>query len=163
MIRKSLEGTTGAGMKQNQAATEYAVMRQEANSSHDLYLRVLEKVEEADLVAGVQSSNISVVDSARRIKQQLGYEAVILDANYRGAISALDIFVRPGLAGGLGYGDLKKALFEHYWNCFAPYRARRAELAANLDYVEGVLRTGAARARTVGSGVLARARKACGF
>ena len=66
-------------------------------------------------------------------------------------------------AGGLGYGDLKKALFEHYWNCFAPYRARRVELAANLDYVEGVLRTGAARARTVGSGVLARARKACGL
>src|SRR3977135_2730010 len=26
-------------------------------------------------------------------------------------------------AGGLGYGDLKKALFEHYWNFFAPYRA----------------------------------------
>src|ERR1700733_4200361 len=23
-------------------------------------------------------------------------------------------------AGGLGYGDLKKALFEHYWNFFAP-------------------------------------------
>jgi tryptophanyl-tRNA synthetase len=23
-------------------------------------------------------------------------------------------------AGGLGYGDLKKALFEHYWNYFAP-------------------------------------------
>jgi len=66
-------------------------------------------------------------------------------------------------SGGLGYGDLKKALFEHYWTCFAPYRARRAELAANLDYVEGVLRTGAARARTVGSGVLARARKACGL
>ena len=66
-------------------------------------------------------------------------------------------------AGGLGYGDLKKALFEHYWNCFAPYRARRAELATNLDYVEGVLRTGAARARTVGSGVLARARQACGL
>ena len=66
-------------------------------------------------------------------------------------------------SGGLGYGDLKKALFEHYWICFAPYRARRAELAANLDYVEDVLRTGAARARTVGSGVLARARKACGL
>ena len=29
-------------------------------------------------------------------------------------------------AGGLGYGDLKKALFEHYWNHFAPARARRA-------------------------------------
>ena len=27
-------------------------------------------------------------------------------------------------AGGFGYGDLKKALFEHYWNYFAPARAQ---------------------------------------
>ncbi|HTB81185.1 MAG TPA: tryptophan--tRNA ligase [Opitutaceae bacterium] len=66
-------------------------------------------------------------------------------------------------AGGLGYGDLKKALFEHYWNYFTPYRARRAELAANLDYVNGVLRDGAARAHAVAGGVLKRARKACGL
>jgi len=66
-------------------------------------------------------------------------------------------------AGGLGYGDLKKALFEHYWTYFAPARARRAELAANLDYVNQVLADGAQRARTVGSGVLGRARKACGI
>src|SRR5271165_1037279 len=39
-------------------------------------------------------------------------------------------------AGGLGYGDLKKGLFEHYWNYFASARAKRAELTANLDYVE---------------------------
>src|SRR5256714_2932507 len=38
-------------------------------------------------------------------------------------------------AGGLGYGDLKKALFEQYWNYFATARAKRAELSANLDYV----------------------------
>src|ERR1043165_96492 len=43
-------------------------------------------------------------------------------------------------AGGLGYGDLKKALFEHYWSYFAAARAQRAELAANPDYAEGVLR-----------------------
>src|SRR5437762_6598482 len=42
-------------------------------------------------------------------------------------------------AGGLGYGDLKKALFEHYWNCFGAARARRAELGANPDYVNQVL------------------------
>jgi len=66
-------------------------------------------------------------------------------------------------AGGLGYGDLKKALFEHYWNYFAPYRAKRAELAANLDYVESVLRDGAQRAQAVGAGVLQRARKASGL
>lgn len=66
-------------------------------------------------------------------------------------------------AGGLGYGDLKKGLFEHYWNYFAAARARRAELASNLDHVEGVLRDGAARARTVAEKVLARARTAAGL
>ena len=65
--------------------------------------------------------------------------------------------------GGLGYGDLKKALFEHYWGYFTVARARRAELAANPDYVEGVLRDGAARARVVASVVLKRARKASGL
>src|SRR5712672_1359976 len=50
--------------------------------------------------------------------------------------------------GGLGYGDLKKALFEHYWNYFADARAKRAELAGNLDYVHRVLADGAAKART---------------
>jgi tryptophanyl-tRNA synthetase len=66
-------------------------------------------------------------------------------------------------AGGLGYGDLKKALFEQYWNYFAASRARRAELAANKDYVESVLRDGAQRARAVADVVLGRARKACGL
>jgi tryptophanyl-tRNA synthetase len=66
-------------------------------------------------------------------------------------------------AGGLGYGDLKKALFEHYWNYFAPYRAKRAELAANPDYVDSVLRDGAQRARAVAEKVLARARQNCGL
>jgi tryptophanyl-tRNA synthetase len=65
-------------------------------------------------------------------------------------------------AGGLGYGDLKKALFEHYWNFFAAARARRAELAANLDYVEKVLRDGALKAGAVAEKVLQRARRACG-
>jgi tryptophanyl-tRNA synthetase len=65
--------------------------------------------------------------------------------------------------GGLGYGDLKKALFEHYWNYFAAARAKRVELLANLDYVEGALHEGAARARAVASVVLKRARKACGL
>jgi tryptophanyl-tRNA synthetase len=66
-------------------------------------------------------------------------------------------------AGGLGYGDLKKALFEHYWNFFAPYRARRAEIAADPAYVDNILRDGAERARATASGVLKRARKACGL
>jgi len=66
-------------------------------------------------------------------------------------------------AGGLGYGDLKKALFEHYWNYFAGPRRKRAELAANLDYVHGVLQQGAERARSVAQKVLKRAKVASGL
>src|SRR5580700_22676 len=74
------------------------------------------------------------------------------DADKNLAIQLLKLVAPPDVAkdyenrlraGGLGYGDLKKALFEHYWNYFASARARRAELAANLDYVRGVLADGA--------------------
>jgi tryptophanyl-tRNA synthetase len=66
-------------------------------------------------------------------------------------------------AGGLGYGDLKKALFDYYWNCFAPARARRAELAADLGYVNTVLQESAAKARALARKTLSRARLACGL
>src|SRR5205809_7559734 len=66
-------------------------------------------------------------------------------------------------AGGLGYGDLKKALFEHYWDYFAEPRAKRAELAANLSYVHQVLRGGAAKARALAQQVLKRAKVASGL
>jgi tryptophanyl-tRNA synthetase len=66
-------------------------------------------------------------------------------------------------AGGMGYGDLKKKLFEVYWDYFGPARAKREELIANLDYVNKILADGAAKARTKGTEVLTRARKACGL
>jgi tryptophanyl-tRNA synthetase len=66
-------------------------------------------------------------------------------------------------AGGLGYGDLKKVLFERYWDYFAPARAKRAELERNLDYVRQVLTQGATRARSVAQIVLQRAKKASGL
>jgi tryptophanyl-tRNA synthetase len=66
-------------------------------------------------------------------------------------------------AGGFGYGDLKKALFEHYWNYFASARRKRAELEANPEQVESILQDGAARAKAVATKVLKRARKAAGL
>jgi tryptophanyl-tRNA synthetase len=66
-------------------------------------------------------------------------------------------------AGGLGYGDLKKKLFEVYWEYFATARAKRAELVANLDFVNQVLADGAAKARAKASKILKRARQASGL
>ena len=65
LVRNNLDELTSQGMKANEAATQYAAMREEANASHELYVRVLEKVEEAGLAAGIHDSNISVVDYAR--------------------------------------------------------------------------------------------------
>ncbi len=94
------------------------------------------------------------------------------DAERNNAIQLLKLVAPPAVAadfearlraGGLGYGDLKKALFEHYWNHFAEARRKRAELVANLDFVHQVLHDGAAKARTKAREVLQRARKASGL
>jgi tryptophanyl-tRNA synthetase len=66
-------------------------------------------------------------------------------------------------AGGFGYGDLKKSLFESYWNYFADARVKRAELSANPDYVNQVLVQGAEKARAIAQKVLHRARVASGL
>ena len=65
MLRKSLAEITGEGFRLNQASTQYTAMREESDAAHALYLRLLEKVEEAGFAAGVHTSNISVVDDAR--------------------------------------------------------------------------------------------------
>jgi tryptophanyl-tRNA synthetase len=94
------------------------------------------------------------------------------DAEKNLAIQLLRLVAPPAVAadfeerlrqGGLGYGDLKKALFEHYWSCFEGPRARRAELSRDLDYVHQVLAQGAAKARSVAGPVLQRAKRACGL
>jgi tryptophanyl-tRNA synthetase len=66
-------------------------------------------------------------------------------------------------AGGVGYGEFKKRLFAALWEHFAPMRARRERLLADPDQVEDILRTGAARARTVADQVMARVRTAVGL
>ena len=94
------------------------------------------------------------------------------DADQNLAVQLLHLVAPPEVArefedrlraGGLGYGDLKKGLFEHYWNYFADARQRRAELEANLDHVHRVLGEGAAKARATARTVLDRARKHCGL
>lgn len=52
-------------------------------------------------------------------------------------------FLKPGL----GYGELKKELFQKIMDYFAPYRERRNEYINNLDYVEKILEKGTQKAR----------------
>lgn len=66
-------------------------------------------------------------------------------------------------AGGMGYGEAKKALAELVERHFGPMRARREELARNPDYVEEVLRRGAEKAHAEAGVVFAKARKAVGL
>jgi tryptophanyl-tRNA synthetase len=54
-------------------------------------------------------------------------------------------------AGGFGYGDAKKLLFEKVLGHFKPFREKREELKNNLDYVKSVLKDGAERAQEVAS------------
>src|SRR4029450_7833280 len=69
----------------------------------------------------------------------------------------------PYRAGGIGYGEAKKLLLEKAIDHFAPYRRRRAVLAARPAGVESVLRDGAARARGVARAALGGDRRARGL
>jgi tryptophanyl-tRNA synthetase len=64
--------------------------------------------------------------------------------------------------GGFGYGQVKTALAEVAEQYFGPFRAKRAELAADLPRTEAILADGARRARKKASEVLQRAQRACG-
>jgi tryptophanyl-tRNA synthetase len=66
-------------------------------------------------------------------------------------------------AGGYGYGEVKKELLAALWEHFAPYRQKRDELAKNRDYVEQVLRDGAARANAVADATMKKVREAVGL
>lgn len=66
-------------------------------------------------------------------------------------------------AGGIGYGDFKKRLFEAIWEFFAPMRARRAEILTEKGYVDDVLAHGAKHARAASNAVMARVRTAVGL
>jgi uncharacterized protein involved in exopolysaccharide biosynthesis/protein involved in polysaccharide export with SLBB domain len=64
LIRTQLEDRTRAGLAQNQATTEYALMQLEARSSGELLAHVKSRLEEGGLAAGIHSSSITLIDPA---------------------------------------------------------------------------------------------------
>jgi len=65
--------------------------------------------------------------------------------------------------GGMGYGEVKRRLFEVYERTLGPARERRAVLAADLDRVEDILLDGARRARRIACEVMEEVRKVTGI
>ncbi|MBO5821431.1 MAG: tryptophan--tRNA ligase [Lentisphaeria bacterium] len=66
-------------------------------------------------------------------------------------------------AGNYGYGHAKKELFDKMWAYFEPMRKKREELAANLDYVDEILRKNGERAREEAEKLLGKIRRAVGL
>ncbi len=66
-------------------------------------------------------------------------------------------------AGGIGYGDFKKRLFEELWEFFSPLRQRRAELAADPGSVDAIVKSAGERARAVAHRTMERVRRAVGL
>jgi tryptophanyl-tRNA synthetase len=66
-------------------------------------------------------------------------------------------------AGGIGYGEFKKRLLSAVDDYFAPLREERVKVEKDPDFVEDVLRSGAARAREQALIVLDRVKTAVGL
>jgi tryptophanyl-tRNA synthetase len=65
--------------------------------------------------------------------------------------------------GGVGYGDMKKRLFEYYLQTFAAARARYDELRNDPAEVERILVAGAEKARETAAPLVDEVRKAVGI
>jgi polysaccharide biosynthesis transport protein len=75
---------------QNDKAVQYQIARQEATQSRNLYESLVRRMKEADVVAGMRSSNITLVDPAR--------------VSARPAKPSLLLYGAASIAGGLLFG-----------------------------------------------------------
>ncbi len=75
-------------------------------------------------------------------------------------VAAMD---RRYRAGGMGYGDAKKALAEVVERTLGPARERREKLQSDPAALEAILSVGARKARSVAQSVMADVRAACGI
>lgn len=64
--------------------------------------------------------------------------------------------------GGIGYGEVKKALVEAIWNYFAPHRERKMALEADKESVKKILKEGAEKARSIAAETMREVNKRVG-
>jgi tryptophanyl-tRNA synthetase len=66
-------------------------------------------------------------------------------------------------SGGMGYREVKQAIFDHFMRLFGPARSRRKELLSRPDYVAEVLRRGVEQARAIALPLVREVRAAVGI
>lgn len=64
MLTTAMEAQKQEANRLNESAIEYSVLKRDADSNHQLYDSLLQKLKEAGIAAGLRSSNIRVVDVA---------------------------------------------------------------------------------------------------
>jgi len=67
------------------------------------------------------------------------------------------------IAGNFGYGHAKNELFDKFMDYFSPFQKKREELENNMDYVYGILRKGANKARSIATAKMNEVRDVVGL
>lgn len=108
---------------------------------------------------------MSIVTDSTPLEDPKNPETCNVFALYRLFANAEQLTELEGLyrKGQYGYGDAKKKLLGMLWDYFEPFRNKRAELAANMDFVDSVLHKGAQQARAEACKTLDKARRAVGI
>lgn len=113
----------------------------------------------------VEKAVMRIVTDSRTVADKKDPDACNVFALYRlfATESECDAMAERYRAGGLGYGEAKKALLGLMLAYFQPFRKRRAELEKQPDTVDRILRHGSDRARELMKNTLEKARSACGL
>ena len=109
--------------------------------------------------------NKKVVTDATPLEAPKPTEGSIILALYKlfATPEQYQTMVEQHQAGGFGYGQFKKELFEAYWEFFRSARKRREWILAHPEYVDDVLTQGAAKAREEAAKTLTKVRAAVGL
>ena len=100
LLRTELEKQKAEANQLNQSAIEYSLLKREADSNRQLYEDLLRKLKEAGLSAGLNSSNVRVVDSAR----------VPIAPSYPNIPRNMQLGFLLGLCGGMALAFVMEAL-----------------------------------------------------
>jgi tryptophanyl-tRNA synthetase len=112
-----------------------------------------------------QRVRMMVTDPARRYRTDPGHPEVCNVFTLHGFFSAdeVDQIEIDCRSAGIGCVDCKKKFARNLGDYFAPFRERRAQFAADPDYVWDVLADGARRASAIASDVLGEVKAAVGL